>query len=355
MKSNKYSTTIFKSLVKKIVIYSAIFTVIFGIIALFSMHIASNYIWYPDDPLYIFLSTLKKNIIVVWGIGIVILLIYYLKKSLGYIDYIMDASEELINEDNNLINLPEDLSIIELRLNQSKQAAIQNALLAKSNEEKKNELIVYLAHDLKTPLTSIIGYLELLKEANDLPIHQRAKYAKITLDKAYRLEELINEFFEIARFNVGTINLNKTTLNLRLMLEQIIDEFYPVSKTKHKDIVINCDPSIIIYADSDKISRVFNNILKNAINYGYDNTSINIDVTKEADKVIINIENKGATIPKNKLDYIFEKFYRLDEARNTNSGGAGLGLAIAKEIVQAHNGKIFATSKDNITTFTVIL
>ena len=139
------------------------------------------------------------------------------------------------------------------------------------------------------------------------------------------------------------------------MLEQIIDEFYPVSKNENKQIIINCDSNIQIYAYPDKISRVFNNILKNAMSYSYANTTINIDVKEEAEKTIISIQNTGDTIPKNRLEYIFEKFYRLDEARTTNSGGAGLGLAIAKEIVEAHSGEIFAESENNITTFTVIL
>lgn len=356
MKSNNnYGKKIFKKLAYKIAVYSIAFTIVFILLALIGRLISSLYIWQPYDKLYIFLSTIKNNIVLFWSFGIILILFLALKNSLNYIDYVMDASDKLVDTNDELIQLPKDLDILESRLNHIKQSAMQNAFLAKTNEEKKNELIVYLAHDLKTPLTSIIGYLELLNEAPDLPIEQRAKYVKITLDKAYRLEELINEFFEITRFNVRSVVLSKSSLNLKLMFEQIIDEFYPVSKTENKDIIVNCDSNIHINADSDKISRVFNNILKNAISYSYPNSSIYIDAKVEADKTIITIKNKGNTIPKDKLDYIFEKFYRLDEARNTNSGGAGLGLAIAKEIVEAHNGKIFAESQDNTTTFTVIL
>lgn len=355
MKSNNYGKKIFKNLAYKISTYSVAFTIIFVLIALIGRFISSMYIWQPYDKLYILLNTIKENILFIWSLGIILILFLCLKKALSYLDYVMDASDKLLSENNELIELPKDLDILETRLNHLKQSAMQNAFLAKTNEEKKNELIVYLAHDLKTPLTSIIGYLELLNDAPDLPIEQRAKYVKITLDKAYRLEELINEFFEIARFNVRSVILTKSNLNLKLMLEQIIDEFYPVSKNENKKIIINCDSNIYIHADSDKISRVFNNILKNAMNYSYSNSVINIDAKVEADKTIISIQNTGDTIPKNKLEYIFEKFYRLDEARNTNSGGAGLGLAIAKEIVEAHNGEIFAESENNITTFTVIL
>lgn len=357
MKSNNnYGKKIFKKLAYKIAIYSIAFTVIFILLALIGRLISNMYVWQPYDRLYIFLSSIKDNIVLLWSFGIILILFLALKNSLNYIDYVMDASDKLVDTNDELIQLPKDLDILESRLNHIKQSAMQNAFLAKTNEEKKNELIVYLAHDLKTPLTSIIGYLELLNEAPDLPIEQRAKYVKITLDKAYRLEELINEFFEITRFNVRSIVLTKSDLNLKLMFDQIIDEFYPVSKTENKEIIVNCNSDIYITADSDKISRVFNNILKNAISYSYPDSNICIDAKVEADnKTIITIKNRGNTIPKDKLDYIFEKFYRLDESRNTNSGGAGLGLAIAKEIVEAHNGKIFAESQNNLTTFTVIL
>ncbi len=355
MKSNEYSKKILKRLGVKILIYSLVFTLIFALLIFLGMYIADFYIWYPNDPLYIILVTIKKNVFTIWSLGICILLFLYLVKALQYIDYVMQASNDLMSKDNKLIKLPSDLSELEFTLNNTKQNAIQNEILAKTNEERKNELIVYLAHDLKTPLTSIIGYLELLSDSNDLPIEQRAKYINITLKKAHRLEELINEFFEIARFNVGSIVLNKCDLNLQLMLRQIVDEFYPVSKDQKKNIVINCDSSINICADPDKISRVFNNIIKNAISYSFSDSIININVFDNENNIIVNIQNEGNTIPQNKLDYIFEKFYRLDEARSSNSGGSGLGLAIAKEIVQAHDGMISATSKDNVTTFTVVL
>lgn len=356
MKSNeKYSKIIFKRIITRIAIFSLCFSLILAFFFAIGEYISGRIIWQPTDSLYIFLVNLRSLLPFVWALGIIAIIFFYLRKSLIYIDYVMDASNELITNDKNNIKLPEDLKILENRLNQSKEIALANAKLAKTNEERKNELIVYLAHDLKTPLTSIIGYLEILNESLEIPTQARAKYNKITLDKAYRLENLINEFFEIARFNIGKIELNKTNLNLKLMLEQISYEFYPISKANNKPILINCDRNINIFADSDKISRVFNNIIKNAINYGFDNTQVKIDVSLDKGKTYINISNEGNTIPKEKLDYIFEKFYRLDEARTTNTGGAGLGLAIAKEIVEAHNGEIYAISKENITTFTVIL
>ena len=372
--SDKYSKIIFKRI--RILIFSVIFSLILAFGFAVGEYISGQIIWQPTDRLYIFLVNIRNLLPFIWAVGITGIIFFYLRKSLIYIDYIMEASNKLIANDEKYIELPTDLKMLENRLNQSKKTALDNAAIAKANEERKNELIVYLAHDLKTPLTSIIGYLEILNESPDLPIEARAKYSKITLEKAYRLEELINEFFEIARFNIGKIVLNKAKLNLKLMLEQISYEFYPMAKANNQPILIDCDKTIYIYADSDKISRVFNNIIKNAISYSFADTPIKISayITDDSNsinnnnhktsegtnynvnnKVIINFENQGNTIPKEKLDYIFEKFYRLDEARSTNSGGAGLGLAIAKEIVDAHNGKISATSENNKTTFTVVL
>lgn len=220
---------------------------------------------------------------------------------------------------------------------------------------RKNDLIAYLAHDLKTPLTSVIGYISLLKEAPDMPMEQRAKYTNIALEKAMRLESLINEFFDITRYNLHEIMLEEETFDLGYMLMQMADEFYPVLEQHGKSITIHAEEDLPITADSAKLARVFNNILKNAVAYSYDNTEIEINAQMQTNTIHVSVSNFGKTIPKQKLDMIFEKFYRLDDARSTNTGGAGLGLAIAKEIVVAHSGTISVTSEKQVTTFTVEL
>lgn len=220
---------------------------------------------------------------------------------------------------------------------------------------RKNELVAYLAHDLKTPLTSVIGYISLLKEASDMPVEQRAKYTGIALEKALRLESLLNEFFDITRYNLQEIVLEEETFDLGFLLMQMADEFYPVLEQHEKSISIHADEDLPVTADSAKLARVFNNILKNAVSYSYDNTEIEINAEKQENTIHVSISNFGKTIPKQKLDMIFEKFYRLDEARSTNTGGAGLGLAIAKEIVVAHGGTISVTSANQVTTFTIEL
>lgn len=188
-----------------------------------------------------------------------------------------------------------------------------------------------------------------------MPKQKRQKYISIALDKSYKLEDLINELFDTARFNSEKIILEKEELNLNLMLEQIIDDFYPILKELNKKVKFNSKESIILFADANRLSRVFNNLLKNAIYYSKENSDIEIDLTKLDNKVLVKVINKGKQIPKAKLDKIFEKFYRLDTSRNTNTGGSGLGLAIAKDILELHGGNIKAQSSEKETIFIVEL
>ncbi len=225
----------------------------------------------------------------------------------------------------------------------------------KTETDRKNDLITYLAHDLKTPLTSVIGYLDLLEEASDMPEEQRKKYIHITLEKALRLEKLINEFFEITRYNLQQIVLENETIDLSFMLMQLTDEFYPLLISHGNTIELQVEDDLSVYGDSVKLARVFNNILKNAIFYSYPNTPIKVYAGKRENDIFICFINQGKTIPQEKLNAIFEKFFRMDEARSTNTGGAGLGLAIAKEIVTLHGGTISASSENEMTTFSVTL
>ena len=236
-----------------------------------------------------------------------------------------------------------------------RSAIDQSKKMLENETSRKNDMIAYLAHDLKTPLTSVVGYLSLLDEASDMPAEQRAKYIHISLDKALRLEKLINEFFDITRFNLQQITLDKEATDLHYMLLQMSDEFYPILKEHGNTIELQASENLTAYVDAAKLARVFNNILKNAIAYSYPDTPILITARETENTFTITFQNKGTTIPGQKLETIFEKFFRLDDARTSNTGGAGLGLAIAKEIVTLHGGTISAASENEITTFTVVL
>ncbi len=248
---------------------------------------------------------------------------------------------------------PKEYAEISVQMTELKSAMQRNEQILKEETARKNDLITYLAHDLKTPLTSVIGYLSLLDEAFDMPCPQRTKYTSIALDKAHRLELLINEFFEITRYNLQQISLEKEMIDLNYMLVQMTDEFYPLLTAHGNTASFHADEPIHFYGDPDKLARVFHNILKNAIAYSYPDTAIDIYAKQNPSGLIIRFCNKGKTIPEQKLNSIFEKFFRLDEARTTNTGGAGLGLAIAKEIVALHGGTILAKSENEQTTFQI--
>ncbi len=280
---------------------------------------------------------------------------HYWKKPWEYLQEVVNATKTLYQPNDSTIELSEPLKDVEKQMNQIKMAVLLSQQAVKEAENKKKELVMYLAHDIRTPLTSVIGYLSLLDEAPDMPVEQKAKYVGIALKKAIRLEKLINEFFEITRYNTQQIKLKKENVDLYYMLVQLIDEFYPVLSAKGNSAVLNADETLTVYADSGKLARVFNNILKNAAAYSYPDTKILISAQKEEDKVIIKFENHGYTIPPDQSSAIFEKFNRLDDARKSDTGGAGLGLPIADEIVRLHGGEISAQSENDTITFTVSL
>lgn len=301
----------------------------------------------------LFLNNIEVITLIVILVFLAILLKFSISWFTKYFDEVSAGMDKLAEESDDEIILSPELDFMENKLNQIKNNLEKQKKAALDAERRKNDLVVYLAHDIKTPLTSVIGYLSLLDEAPDMPYEQKAKYVGITLEKAYRLEQLINEFFEITRFNLQTIVLNKEKINLLFMLQQMADEFYPMLTPQERQVSVNVPEGLTLWGDADKLARVFNNILKNAIAYSYENSVIDISAKQQAKNIVITFTNQGNPIPPSKLETIFEKFYRLDSARSTNTGGAGLGLAIAQEIVTAHDGTISVESNSEITTFTV--
>lgn len=303
---------------------------------------------------YLFLYLLAG--LILYLLFAVIFTFIYLSRTAGLIDKSYNALSDVLNENYETPQMPKVI--------RNKHSAVENSIhtalryreyIAQEAEQRKNDLVVYLAHDLKTPLTSIVGYLTLLQEAPELPAEYRAKYTDITLEKAYRLEQLINEFFDITRFNLQTIVIENNHINLSVMLRQIAEEFYPVLKDKNLICTVNTQDDINITGDADKLSRVFDNLMRNAASYSYPQSRISISAYIQNNEAVIHIRNHGDKIPKEKLDMIFEKFFRADTSRTSSTGGAGLGLAIAKQITQLHGGSITAQSDDVFTTFTVKL
>lgn len=223
----------------------------------------------------------------------------------------------------------------------------RNEALLKEETQRTKDLITYLAHDLKTPLASVIGYLNLLLDTKNLTNEQMTQSLTIALEKSERLETLMNEFFDITRFNLQDIQLYQRELDFVFLLKQIQEEFYPLLKEKEQTICYSGPESLKLKADSEQLARVLNNLLKNAIAYAPDQTTITMQLTVDEQAATFILANQSEPIEQEQLEALFEKFYRLDQARSTKTGGAGLGLAIAKEIILAHQGTIRAASKNN--------
>ncbi|MCQ2507935.1 MAG: HAMP domain-containing histidine kinase [Dorea sp.] len=299
----------------------------------------------------------NKDFFLMIGFLLLFALFFYvsLSRLTKYLDQVGEGIENIVADSNEPIHLITELKPIEIRLNEIKATLKRQELEAQEGEKKKNDLVLFLAHDLKTPLTSVVAYLSMLDANPDMSAEEREKYTHIALEKSMRLGELIQEFFDITRYNLQDIELEPTRINLSFMLEQIADELYGVLQDKKLLCEVNVEENLYVSGDPDKLARVFDNVLKNAIAYCYENSVIRIDAHKKYGKIEIIFTNSGDKIPGAMLQTIFEKFYRVDNSRSSGTGGAGLGLAISKEIVELHGGQIIARSDDLKTQFIVTL
>ena len=266
------------------------------------------------------------------------------------------AVSGIYEEPEKKIVLPDNFREMEMELNDIRIKTYADQQAAKEATQRKNDLIMYMAHDLKTPLTSVIGYLSLVCNEPAIPTEIKEKYMGIALRKSIRLEDLINEFFDITRFNFSHMVLEKSTVNLSMMLQQIVSEF--VTEFDQKGLTACCmiEPDVVAFCDVGKMERVFDNLLKNIVNYSYAGTEISIGLRKlENHQLEIMTENRGRTIAPEMLDHIFDQFFRLDTSRSTRTGGAGLGLAVAKEIIVRHDGEITCESQDEIIRFRIVM
>lgn len=288
-------------------------------------------------------------------VGFICIFNHFWKKPWNYLEEVISATQTVYEQSDHTVELSDPLKELERQLNQIKMSVLLSKQAAKQAEDKKNEIVMYLAHDIRTPLTTVIGYLSLLHEAPDMPEPQKEKYVKVALDKADRLEKLINELFEITKYNAHTVSLKKEKVDLHCLLAQVVDEIYPSLSANGNTTVFNTDDELSINADPEKLARVFSNLLRNAAAYSYPQTEITITAKKCGSNVQIIFENHGKTIEPEQLANIFEKFSRLDEARLSDTGGAGLGLSIAEEIIHLHGGTITVTSSNEMISFVVTL
>lgn len=237
------------------------------------------------------------------------------------------------------------------KLKEKERAALD---IERNAERQKNELITNVAHDLRTPLTTIVGYLELIKDDTALSKEDVHKYSGIAYEKSIRLQEMMDDLFEFTKLDNADIKLNKSMISLSELIMQMTDEFYPSFKDCNITPIVDLpEENIYVQGDGQLLARVFDNLISNALKYGYHNTDLKIEVSGDEKYATVKVINHGDTIASEDIPLLFNKFYRTDSSRNSKTGGTGLGLAITKNIVDLHHGDISVTSDDQITTFIV--
>lgn len=330
------------------------------------IYYADGHMEYRDLRVYDFVRSLRlPAAMLVYLAGAAVVVGFALSWLTRCFGSLFDAMEALFSKRGDGPDLPRELAPTARALADLRRVRDDAERAALAAEQRKNELVAYLAHDIRTPLTSIVGYLTLLAEAPDMPEGQRARYAQIALDRSYRLEEMMEEFFEITRYNLSSIPIERQHFDVALLCRQVADEFYPSAQARSIDIEVRTKGSIECFADAEKVSRVLNNLLKNAVAYADGGSTVVVSARREealatdvggnrgaeSAFLVVEVENQGREISPEHLQAIFEKFYREDGARSTQGGGAGLGLAIAREIARAHGGELTARSLEGRTTF----
>lgn len=281
------------------------------------------------------------------------------RSSMNYITSLSTAIRNISEGDlNTTVEVVGDDEFAAMAANLNKMVEDIRQLMDKEREAErtKNELITNVAHDLRTPLTSIIGYLELLSGPTKLPQEMEKKYINITYTKAKRLEKLIEDLFGFTKLNYGKVSMKIGKVDIVKLLSQLLEEFYPNFMDKNLAYELQSNvPAKIINADGNLLARLFDNLINNAIKYGAEGKRIVVKIQATDTIVTVSVTNFGYVIPKDELPLLFDKFYRVEQSRSVNTGGTGLGLAIARNIVDMHGGTIGVTSDLNGTVFTVRL
>lgn len=295
-------------------------------------------------------------------IGIVLFILYFLflsRKMTGYLNQIVAGIRRMSTGDLTTridISDEDEFALIGNQLNKMADNIVTLMEKERGNEKMKNDLITNVAHDLRTPLTSVIGYLDLVIKNDTLEEETKKRYITIAYEKALRLQNLIGDLFSFTKVSTGEVALKRTTIDIVKLAEQMVEEFYPSFEEAglQYEFSTNCD-SALVEADGELLARAFSNLIGNAVKYGRDGKLIKVSVHKTENNVSIAVLNYGEIIPKEGIEHIFDRFYRVENSRSTETGGSGLGLAIAKKITVMHGGSIRVSSGLEGTVFEIKL
>ena len=347
------------------IFYSAVVTVLIEVFLVTNVSLIATYMDNAGiDNFFISILVSFDVVVILMYVlfGILVFTVTFMilqEKSLRYITKISDAMQNISEGDLNVtVEVEGDDEFSSMAANLNKMVEDLKELMDKERESErtKNELITNVAHDLRTPLTSIIGYLELLSGDVKLEPEIQKKYINIAYVKTKRLEKLIEDLFGFTKMNYGKLSMHVGQVDVVKLLSQLLEEFYPsfVDKNLSYELQSNV-PVKVITADGNLLARLFDNLINNAIKYGADGKRIMVKLHADDEIVTVSVNNYGYVIPADELPLIFNKFYRVEQSRSTNTGGTGLGLAISKNIVDMHGGTITVTSDLSGTVFTVKL
>jgi len=358
--SHRYHTRVITN-----IIYSMLVTCLIEVFLVTNLSILAGYAAEARWDSALMTLVRESDVVIVLGyvlMGILIFSVTFLilqEKSIAYISRISDAIQNISEGDlNTSVEVIGDDEFSSMAENLNKMVEDIRRLMDKERESErtKNELITNVAHDLRTPLTSIIGYLELLSGKVELPPQMQKKYIDIAYGKAKRLEKLIEDLFGFTKLNHGKLSMHVSKVDIIKLLSQLLEEAYPNFADKGLSYELQSNvPAKVITADGNLLARLFDNLIGNAIKYGADGKRVLVKVHAGSQTVQVSVTNYGYVIPAEELPMIFDKFYRVEQSRSTNTGGTGLGLAIVKNIVDMHGGTVTVKSDLNGTVFTVIL
>ena len=347
------------------IVYSAIITCLVEVFLITNLSMVARYIQQSGKVSALVHFILEQHLAVVILyvlVGIVIFSVTFMileEPGIRYLGRISNAVQSISQGNlNTEVDVTGDDEFSAMAANLNKMSSDIRKLMDKEREAErtKNELITNVAHDLRTPLTSIIGYLELLAGNTQIPQEMQHKYIEIAYSKSRRLEKLIEDLFGFTKLNYGKIAMHIGQIDIVKLLEQLLEEAYPNFEEKNLSYDLQSNvPAKIISADGNLLARLFDNLIGNAIKYGADGKRVLVKIHGEEDTVTVSVTNFGRVIPADELPLLFNKFYRVEQSRSATTGGTGLGLAIAKEIVDMHGGTIRVASDLNGTVFTVKL
>lgn len=347
------------------IVYSAIITCLVEVFLITNLSMVARYIQQSGKVSALVHFILEQHLAVVILYVLVEIVIFSVtfmileEPGIRYLGRISDAVQSISQGNlNTEVDVTGDDEFSAMAANLNKMSSDIRKLMDKEREAErtKNELITNVAHDLRTPLTSIIGYLELLAGNTQIPQEMQHKYIEIAYSKSRRLEKLIEDLFGFTKLNYGKIAMHIGQIDIVKLLEQLLEEAYPNFEEKNLSYDLQSNvPAKIISADGNLLARLFDNLIGNAIKYGADGKRVLVKIHGEEDTVTVSVTNFGRVIPADELPLLFNKFYRVEQSRSATTGGTGLGLAIAKEIVDMHGGTIRVASDLNGTVFTVKL